>query len=285
MIRFSPFSLNIKGSVWTFSQPLIMGILNVTPDSFYAGSHTTEESAIRERAAKMLEEGADIIDIGGYSSRPNADEVPVEEEIRRVIKGIKAVRELSTDILISVDTFRSEVAETAVTEYGADIINDISGGDLDPNMINVVPRLKVPYIIMHMRGNPGTMSRLTDYADVTGDVLRELSIKIETFTHAGVNDIIIDPGFGFAKTLEQNYDMLSHLELFQVFELPVLVGISRKSMIYKALDTTPENALNGTTVINTIAMLNGASILRVHDVKEAVEARKIIQLTYNPANL
>ncbi len=285
MIRFSPFSLNIKGSVWTFSQPLIMGILNVTPDSFYAGSHTTEESAIRERAAKMLEEGADIIDIGGYSSRPNADEVPVEEEIRRVVKGIKAVRELSTDILISVDTFRSEVAETAVTEYGADIINDISGGDLDPNMINVVPRLKVPYIIMHMRGNPGTMSRLTDYADVTGDVLRELSIKIETFTHAGVNDIIIDPGFGFAKTLEQNYDMLSHLELFQVFELPVLVGISRKSMIYKALDTTPENALNGTTVINTIAMLNGASILRVHDVKEAVEARKIIQLTYNPANL
>lgn len=285
MIRFSPFSLNIKGSVWTFSQPLIMGILNVTPDSFYAGSHTTEESAIRERAAKMLEEGADIIDIGGYSSRSNADEVPVEEEIRRVVKGIKAVRELSTDILISVDTFRSEVAETAVTEYGADIINDISGGDLDPNMINVVPRLKVPYIIMHMRGNPGTMSRLTDYADVTGDVLRELSIKIETFTHAGVNDIIIDPGFGFAKTLEQNYDMLSHLELFQVFELPVLVGISRKSMIYKALDTTPENALNGTTVINTIAMLNGASILRVHDVKEAVEARKIIQLTYNPANL
>ncbi len=285
MIRFSPFSLNIKGSVWTFSQPLIMGILNVTPDSFYAGSHTTEESAIRERAAKMLEEGANIIDIGGYSSRPNADEVPVEEEIRRVVKGIKAVRELSTDILISVDTFRSEVAETAVTEYGADIINDISGGDLDPNMINVVPRLKVPYIIMHMRGNPGTMSRLTDYADVTGDVLRELSIKIETFTHAGVNDIIIDPGFGFAKTLEQNYDMLSHLELFQVFELPVLVGISRKSMIYKALDTTPENALNGTTVINTIAMLNGASILRVHDVKEAVEARKIIQLTYNPANL
>lgn len=285
MIRLSPFSLNIKGSVWTFSQPLIMGILNVTPDSFYAGSHTTEESAIRERAAKMLEEGANIIDIGGYSSRPNADEVPVEEEIRRVVKGIKAVRELSTDILISVDTFRSEVAETAVTEYGADIINDISGGDLDPNMINVVPRLKVPYIIMHMRGNPGTMSRLTDYADVTGDVLRELSIKIETFTHAGVNDIIIDPGFGFAKTLEQNYDMLSHLELFQVFELPVLVGISRKSMIYKALDTTPENALNGTTVINTIAMLNGASILRVHDVKEAVEARKIIQLTYNPANL
>lgn len=284
MIRFSPFSLNIKGSVRTFSQPLIMGILNVTPDSFYAGSQTTEESAIRERAAKMLEEGADIIDIGGYSSRPNADEVPVEEEIRRVIKGIKAVRELSTDILISVDTFRSEVAKTAVTEYGADIINDISGGDLDPDMINVVPRLKVPYIIMHMRGNPGTMSRLTDYADVTGDVLRELSIKIETFTHAGVNDIIIDPGFGFAKTLEQNYDMLSHLELFQVFELPVLVGISRKSMIYKALDTTPENALNGTTVINTIAMLNGASILRVHDVKEAVEARKIIQLTYNPAN-
>lgn len=284
MIRFSPFSLNIKGSVRTFSQPIIMGILNVTPDSFYAGSQTTEESAIRERAAKMLEEGADIIDIGGYSSRPNADEVPVEEEIRRVIKGIKAVRELSTDILISVDTFRSEVAKTAVTEYGADIINDISGGDLDPDMINVVPRLKVPYIIMHMRGNPGTMSRLTDYADVTGDVLRELSIKIEAFTHAGVNDIIIDPGFGFAKTLEQNYDMLSHLELFQVFELPVLVGISRKSMIYKALDTTPENALNGTTVINTIAMLNGASILRVHDVKEAVEARKIIQLTYNPAN-
>lgn len=284
MIRFSPFSLNIKGSVRTFSQPLIMGILNVTPDSFYAGSQTTEESAIRERAAKILEEGADIIDIGGYSSRPNADEVPVEEEIRRVTKGIKAVRELSTDILISVDTFRSEVAKTAVTEYGADIINDISGGDLDPNMINVVPRLKVPYIIMHMRGNPGTMSRLTDYADVTGDVLRELSIKIEAFTHAGVNDIIIDPGFGFAKTLEQNYDMLSHLELFQVFELPVLVGISRKSMIYKALDTTPENALNGTTVINTIAMLNGASILRVHDVKEAVEARKIIQLTYNPAN-
>lgn len=284
MIRFSPFSLNIKGSVRTFSQPLIMGILNVTPDSFYAGSQTTEESAIRERAAKMLEEGADIIDIGGYSSRPNADEVPVEEEIRRVVKGIKAVRELSTDILISVDTFRSKVAETAVTEYGADIINDISGGDLDPDMINVVPCLKVPYIIMHMRGNPGTMSRLTDYADVTGDVLRELSIKIEAFTHAGVNDIIIDPGFGFAKTLEQNYDMLSHLELFQVFELPVLVGISRKSMIYKALDTTPENALNGTTVINTIAMLNGASILRVHDVKEAVEARKIIQLTYNPAN-
>lgn len=284
MTQFSPFSLNIKGSVRTFNQPLIMGILNVTPDSFYGKSRTNEESAIKERVAQMLEEGADIIDIGGYSSRPNAAEIPEDEEIDRVIKGIEAVKELNKDALISIDTFRAKVAEVAIKEYDANIINDISGGDLDSAMIDVIPGLKVPYIIMHMRGTPRTMSHLTDYYDVTGDVLRELRIKIETFSHAGVNDIIIDPGFGFAKTLEQNYDLLRHLELFHIFELPLLVGVSRKSMVYKAFETTPDNALNGTTVINTIAMLDGASIIRVHDVKEAVEARKIIQLTYNPTN-
>ncbi len=284
MIQFTPFSFNIKGSVKTFNLPLVMGILNVTPDSFYADSRTIDESAIRQRARQMLEEGADIIDIGGYSSRPNAEEVSDDEELKRVIKGIQIVKELNKDILISIDTFRAKVAATAVNDYGADIINDISGGDLDPEMINVIPQLKVPYIIMHMRGTPKTMSGLTDYRDVTGDVLAELRLKIESFSHAGVNDLIIDPGFGFAKTLEQNYSLLSHLELFHVFELPILVGVSRKSMIYKALDTTPEAALTGTTVINTIAMLDGASIIRVHDVKEAVEARKILQLTYNPHN-
>lgn len=284
MIQFTPFSFNIKGSVKTFNLPLVMGILNVTPDSFYADSRTIDESAIRQRARQMLEEGADIIDIGGYSSRPNAEEVSDDEELKRVIKGIQIVKELNKDILISIDTFRTKVAATAVNDYGADIINDISGGDLDPEMINVIPQLKVPYIIMHMRGTPKTMSGLTDYSDVTGDVLAELRLKIESFSHAGVNDLIIDPGFGFAKTLEQNYSLLSHLELFHVFELPILVGVSRKSMIYKALDTTPEAALTGTTVINTIAMLDGASIIRVHDVKEAVEARKILQLTYNPHN-
>lgn len=284
MIQFAPFSLNIKGSVKTFRQPLIMGILNVTPDSFYADSRTPDESAIKQRAKQMLDEGADIIDIGGYSSRPNAEEISEDEEIKRVIKGIKIVKGLNNDVLISIDTFRAKVAATAINDYGADIINDISGGDLDSEMINVIPELKVPYIIMHMRGTPKTMSGLTDYSDVTGDVLAELRCKIETFSHAGVNDIIIDPGFGFAKTLEQNYSLLRHLELFHVFELPILVGVSRKSMIYKALGTNPENALNGTTVINTIAMLDGASIIRVHDVREAVEARKILQLTYNPHN-
>ena len=281
MRKFQPFSLNLKGELVEITRPQVMGILNVTPDSFYSGSRSFDANAIGLRIDEMIAEGADIIDLGAYSSRPGANEVSPQEEMNRLEMGMELLRKKSVTAPISIDTFRADVAKFAIKSLGADIINDISAGLLDDAMIDTIARLKVPYIAMHMRGTPSTMSSLTNYNDITADVIYELSERINRLTLAGVNDIIIDPGFGFAKTLEQNYELLRNLELLHELGYPLLVGISRKSMIYKALDTTPQDALNGTTVLNTMALQAGAAILRVHDVKAAHEAIKLTQLTNN----
>lgn len=281
MRKFQPFSLNLKGELVEITRPQVMGILNVTPDSFYSGSRSFDANAIGLRIDEMIAEGADIIDLGAYSSRPGANEVSPQEEMNRLEMGMELLRKKSVTAPISIDTFRADVAKFAIESLGADIINDISAGLLDDAMIDTIARLKVPYIAMHMRGTPSTMSSLTNYNDITADVIYELSERINRLTLAGVNDIIIDPGFGFAKTLEQNYELLRNLELLHELGYPLLVGISRKSMIYKALDTTPQDALNGTTVLNTMALQAGAAILRVHDVKAAHEAIKLTQLTNN----
>lgn len=280
MSLFVPFSLNIRGKLCEFACPQVMGILNVTPDSFYAGSRTIDEGSIARLIESMVTQGADMIDIGAYSSRPGADEVSPEEEIARLSRGMKLLREIAPEIIVSVDTFRADVARQAIEEMGADIINDISGGDLDNKMFDMVARLNVPYILMHMRGRPENMYTLCEYSDVTADVIADLSTKTRTLALLGVNDVIIDPGFGFSKTIEQNYEMLRNIEAFHSLERPLLIGVSRKSMIYKALGITPDEALNGTTVINTISLLGGASILRVHDVKEAIEAVKLVENTF-----
>lgn len=272
MKQFQPFSLNIKGRNVTFAQPAVMGILNVTPDSFYSGSRTMTAGDIDRRVEQLLAEGADMIDIGGYSSRPGADDVPAAEELRRLEAGITAVRKQDAGIPVSVDTFRADVARTAVTSLGADIINDISGGTLDNAMMQTAVDTRAPYIMMHMRGTPADMQQHTDYNDVTADVTEWLSRRLAQFSLAGAGDIIIDPGFGFSKTLEQNYRLLGDLEILHALGRPILVGVSRKSMIFKALGTTPEHSLNGTTVINTLALERGASILRVHDVAPARQA-------------
>ena len=279
MREVKPYSLNIKGSLVEINRPQVMGILNVTPDSFFTDSRSFDADAISHRVATMVAEGADMIDIGAYSSRPGAGEVSVTEEMQRLERGMAIVRKIAPSILVSVDTFRADVARYAVESLGVDMVNDISAGLLDDNMVATVAQLKVPYIAMHMRGTPATMSEKTQYDNVVADVMRELSQRINEFTLAGINDIIIDPGFGFAKTTEQNYELLQNLELFHELGYPLLVGVSRKSMIYRALGVTPDDALNGTTVVNTIALQAGASILRVHDVKQAVEAVKIMMLT------
>lgn len=256
-----------------------MGILNVTPDSFFSDSRYTKDKAIADRVEQIINEGAKIIDIGGYSSRPGAKDVTPEEEYQRLARGLEIIKSIAPEAIISVDTFRAEVARRCKNDWDVDIINDISGGTLDEHMIDTVAELQIPYILMHMRGTPATMQQFTQYKDVTNDVINELSEKITLLRSKGINDIIVDPGFGFSKTLEQNYEMINNLEMFHSMNLPILVGISRKSMIYKALELTPETALNGTTVLNTIATLKGTHILRVHDVKEAVETVKIVQLT------
>ena len=279
MREVKPYSLNIKGRLVEINRPQVMGILNVTPDSFFTDSRSFDVDAISHRVATMVAEGADMIDIGAYSSRPGAGEVSVTEEMQRLERGMAIVQKIAPSILVSVDTFRADVARYAVESLGVDMVNDISAGLLDDNMVATVAQLKVPYIAMHMRGTPATMSEMTQYDNVVADVMRELSQRINEFTLAGINDIIIDPGFGFAKTTEQNYELLQNLELFHELGYPLLVGVSRKSMIYRALGVTPDNALNGTTVVNTIALQAGASILRVHDVKQAVEAVKIMMLT------
>ena len=281
MRRFKPFSLNIKGQLVEVTRPQVMGILNITPDSFYDGSRSFYAEIIAHRIDTMLNEGVDIIDIGAYSSRPGANEVSPQEEMQRLEMGMDILRMKNVSCPISVDTFRAEVAKYAVESLGADIINDISAGLLDDEMIATIAQLKVPYIAMHMRGTPLTMNDCCNYNNITADVIGELSKQINKLTLAGVNDIIIDPGFGFAKSLEQNYELLRNLELLHELGYPLLVGVSRKSMIYKALDTTANDALNGTTVVNTIALQAGAAILRVHDVKEAHEAIKISTLINN----
>lgn len=272
-----PFSLNIKGRLVTFSRPAVMAIINVTPDSFYAGSRSLTPGLVEERVRTAVAEGADMIDVGAYSSRPGADDVSADEEIRRLASGLEAVRKAAPDIPVSVDTFRADVARWCVTESVADIINDISGGTLDDRMFETVASLRVPYILMHMRGTPSTMQSLTDYPDgVTTGVMSELAPKVERLALMGVSDVIVDPGFGFAKTLEQNYRLLRDLEIFERFGLPLLVGVSRKSMATRLLGVSAAEALNATTVINTLALERGASILRVHDVKAAREAVDII---------
>lgn len=283
----TPLSINIRGRLHEFRRPWVMGILNATPDSFYAGSRTPEADAIRARARRIREEGADCIDIGGYSSRPGADEVSPEEEFRRLRLALEITREEWPDAIISVDTFRSGVARRCVEECGADIINDISGGDLDPEMFETVAALKVPYILMHMRGNPETMQSLTDYADVTAEVLSDLAFKTARLRSLGVCDIILDPGFGFAKTAEQNFRLLADIGEFVKTGLPVLAGMSRKSMIWRPLGITPADSLPGSLALHAAAILGGAHIIRVHDVAESVQARDVLALlsdqnTHNP---
>lgn len=278
MAKFHNYSINIGGRLVEIDRPQVMGILNVTPDSFYSGSRCgVDEEVIRHRVRQMVAEGADMIDIGGYSSRPGACDISPEEEYSRLSTGLRIIHEEAPEgMIVSVDTFRAGVARRCVEECGAHIINDISGGDLDSNMYATVAELRVPYILMHMRGTPATMNKLTQYECVTADVIKDLQAKAFHLRQLGVNDIIIDPGFGFSKTVEQNYEMMRDLGEFLAMDYPVLVGISRKSMIYRLLGTSPEEALNGTTVLNTIAALSGAHILRVHDVKEAVEAVTIV---------
>lgn len=280
---FKPFSLNIHGRLIEYDRPAVMGIINVTPDSFYAGSRTKADE-IGRRVRSMIDDGADMIDIGAYSSRPGAAEVSESEEIDRLSEGMAALREAAPDVVVSVDTFRASVAKVAIEQMGADIVNDISGGDLDGRMFETVASLRVPYILMHMRGTPADMQTLTDYPDgITAEVLRDLSVKLRTLRLAGVSDVIVDPGFGFAKTLEQNYRLMADLPMFtEMLDAPVLVGVSRKSMVTRALGITAKDALNGTTVLNTIALLGGAQILRVHDVKACAEAVRIVSMLPQP---
>lgn len=269
-------TINCKQSLIDFSVPKVMGIVNITPDSFYDGGKSTSEAAILKQTEKMLKDGATFIDVGGYSSRPNAEDISVQEEIDRAIPAIELILSHFPDTLISIDTFRSDVARAAV-ESGAALVNDISGGDLDSKMIQTVAELQVPYIVMHMRGTPKTMTQLTDYDNITTEVIYDLSAKIRKARAAGINDIIVDPGFGFAKTPRQSFELLKNLKLLKALEVPILSGVSRKSFIYKTLQITPQEALNGTTVMNTIAILHGSAILRVHDVKEAMECIKLLQ--------
>lgn len=283
MIEFKKYSLNIKGRLVEIDKPLVMGIVNATPDSFYDRSRVLDFDAIATRVREMVEQGADMIDIGACSTRPGAEVATAEQEMERLNIAVAAARQAAGDsMMISIDTYRADVARHCVEQLGADIINDISGGDLDPDMHATVAQLQVPYIVMHMRGTPANMQQLTDYdSDVAAVVLEDLAHKIDALHQLGVNDVISDPGFGFAKTVEQNYRMLSCLEVFHSLEVPLLVGVSRKSMIQKVLNCTAGEALNGTTVINTIAMMKGAHILRVHDVKAAVEARTLVSFTRN----
>lgn len=273
-INASAKTLNVNGKLVNLNTPVVMGILNITPDSFFTGSRVTTETEILRKAEKMLLEGATFLDVGGYSSRPGAVDISMEEENSRVLTAIKSVVQKFPEAFISVDTFRAEVARNAVGE-GACIINDISAGSLDAGMFETVAALKVPYIAMHMRGNSQTMNGLTHYRNLIGEIVDYFIEKTNQLKSLGVNDIIIDPGFGFAKTIDQNFELLAHLDYFKNLNRPVLAGLSRKSMIWKTLGTTPEEALSGTTALNMTALLKGADILRVHDVKEAVQVVKL----------
>ncbi|WP_295731956.1 dihydropteroate synthase [uncultured Muribaculum sp.] len=274
-----PFSLKLRDRIVEITRPQIMGIVNVTPDSFYAGSRTADADSIARRVEKMVADGADWIDIGAYSSRPGATEVSVGEEINRLRTGMKYLREVAPDIPVSVDTFRADVARMAVEELGVDAVNDISGGTLDDAMFSTVARLDVPYVLMHMRGTPSTMQSCTGYSDVTADVITELQRKLADLRGLGVSDIIIDPGFGFAKTLEQNYELMHHLDAFSLLGCPLLVGVSRKSMIYRLTGKSPEESLAGTVALGALAIERGAAFLRVHDVAAAVDTRAVVEAT------
>ena len=291
-----PRYINAGGKLIDLQVPKVVGILNVTPDSFYKDSRYIDEDSLITAAGRMIEEGADILDVGGYSSRPGAKNIPVWEEKKRVLPAIKLILSQYPATIISVDTFRSEIAREAVCDYGAHIINDISGGEADSKMLQLIEQLRVPYILMHMQGMPGTMQLNPRYEEVVSDIIlwfgkriaklqRRMSKEVkaslvgslDTAREYGIEDVIVDPGFGFGKTITQNFEILNRLQEFSITGLPVMAGISRKSMIWKTLDIKPEEALNGTTVLNTIALMNGADILRVHDVREAVEAIKLVE--------
>jgi dihydropteroate synthase len=284
MMLSKPKYINIKGQLIDLEVPRVMGILNITPDSFYAGSRYKDEKEIIGAAQRMLEEGADFLDIGGYSSRPGAEDISAEEEKHRVLTAVRYVSREFPQAIISVDTFRAEVAREAICDCGAHIVNDISGGDADPEMTELITKLNVPYIIMHMRGTPQTMQKNPVYEDVVSEILIWFSQKTVSLMAAGVKDIIIDPGFGFGKNAEHNFTLLRRLKEFSIAGLPIMAGLSRKSVIWKTLNITPGESLNGTSVLNAVALMNGADILRVHDVKEAVETVKLIVKVKNSLN-
>lgn len=269
------YTLNCKGKLLVIDQPLVMGIINVTPDSFYEASRQHERGAIIQQAAKMIEDGASILDIGGQSTRPGSEQIGAEEELKRVLPAIEAIHSRYPDIILSIDTYYARVAREAVAA-GASIVNDISAGSMDPEMIPTVAELKTAYVLMHMQGRPSNMQDAPHYENVTRQVLDFLITKTRELKKAGIRDVIIDPGFGFGKTIEHNFELLRNLSLFRMLHCPILLGISRKSTIYKTLGVTSSEALNGTTVLNTAGLLAGASLLRVHDVKEAVEAVKLV---------
>jgi dihydropteroate synthase len=264
------FTLNCKGRLLVVDKPIVMGIINSTPDSFYSGSRVSTIDAVLKKAGQMLQDGAAILDIGGQSTRPGSEQVPADDELLRVIPSIEAIHQNFPDTIISIDTFYSKVAKEAVAA-GASIVNDISAGTIDNEMTGIVAGLKVPYVLMHMKGTPKTMQQEAHYDNVTGEVLDFFSWKIKELQLAGINDVIIDPGFGFAKTIAHNFELLRNLSVFKILDRPILIGLSRKSTIYNTLNITPDEASNGSTVLNTIAIMNGANILRVHDVKEALE--------------
>ncbi len=272
-----PKYINVNGSLLDLSTPCVMGILNITPDSFYAVSRMQTETEIARRVTRIIAEGAGIIDIGAYSSRPNAENVSAKEEMERLRTGLEILYKVQPDAVVSVDTFRADVARMCVEEYGVAIINDIAAGEMDEDMFRTVARLNVPYIMMHMQGTPQNMQQHPHYDNLLKEIFQYFARKVQQLRDLGVKDMVLDPGFGFGKTLEHNYELLSHLEEFRVFELPLLVGVSRKSMIYRLLGITPQEALNGTTALDTICLLKGANILRVHDVREAVETVKIVE--------
>jgi dihydropteroate synthase len=272
-----PYTLNVNGRLMDLGTPQVMGILNVTPDSFYAASRKQSEADIALRTRQILDEGATIIDIGAYSSRPNAEHISNEEEMRRLRHGLQILRREAPDAVVSVDTFRADVARMCVEEFGVAIINDIAAGEMDPQMFATVAQLGVPYIIMHMQGTPQNMQLHPHYDNLLAEVIQYFADKVNRLRDLGVKDIILDPGFGFGKTLDDNYELLAHMEELHLFRLPILVGVSRKSMIYKLMGTSPEEALNGTTVLDTLSLMKGAHILRVHDVKQAVENVRIVE--------
>jgi dihydropteroate synthase len=269
-------SVKCQDKLLELDDPKVMGIINVTPDSFYDGSRVTDDAMLLSTIQRFIVEGADLIDVGAVSTRPQADLVSQDEEMSRLKRALVLIRSNFPDLIISVDTFRSEVARMAI-DQGAHIINDVSGGNLDTDMFSTVAELQVPYILMHSRGNAQTMRELTNYENVAVDVINELSIRIAELYDRGAKDVIVDPGFGFAKTLEQNYELLAHLRQFELLHAPLLIGVSRKSMIYRLLDNSPQEALNGTTALHMFALMAGANILRVHDVKEAVEVKLLYQ--------
>jgi dihydropteroate synthase len=275
------YSINLSGRLLDLSVPKVMGILNVTPDSFFSSSRYMSEEGILNRVGRIIDDGADILDVGACSTRPGIELVSEAEELLRLRSALHLIRKRWPDMPVSVDTFRARVAEVVVREYGVDMINDISGGDMDATMFKTIADLQVPYILMHMRGTPTNMQDNPQYEDVMTEVCQYLARRVRDLRALGVNDIVLDPGFGFGKTIEHNYELMRRLDEFELFDLPLLVGISRKSMIYKSLGTTPEESLNGTSVLNTMALMGGAHILRVHDVKEAVECVKLVQLCKN----